>query len=103
MAINENDILSKNYSIDIGKLLGIGADIMKKNLGGFIGFYLLQFVISAAIGAIFGGGITELLMNGGQPAAASGLSIVGNIISYVVGALLTPGIFYVAHKVRNNE
>lgn len=101
MAINENDILSKNYSIDIGKVLGIGADIMKKNLGGFIGFTVLQMIIGLAIGAVFGGGITDLIYNDGNTGGA--LSAVGNLISNVISALLVPGVFHVAHKIRNNE
>lgn len=102
MGPNENEILSKNYSIDIGKCISGGNEILKKNLGGFIGFVVLQFMISMAISAVFGGGIFAL-MSGEYQTGASGLQIVSNIVSNVVSALLIPGTFYVAHKIQNGE
>jgi hypothetical protein len=101
MEINENDILAKNYSIEVGKAFEAGSEIIKKNIGGFIGFFILQMVIGLAIGEIFGGGIGDALK--GIPKETTPLSVLGSVISNLISCLMYPGFFYVAHKISNRE
>lgn len=101
MELNEEKILSKDYTIDIGKAFNVGNEILQKNLGGFIGFFVLQIIIEWCISLIFGYSLTNIYRDYGQNYSTT--SFLGSIVSFVINALLTPGFFHVAHKIRNRE
>jgi uncharacterized membrane protein len=75
------DVIQTGYSVDIGKYLGEGWEIFKKNIGGFIGFTAIIFLVSA---------LAAILPEKARP--------LGNIASAVLAGPLNAGMFIVAFK-----
>ena len=75
-------IADQPIDFQIGKYMSEGFDIYKKNIGGFIGFLILGFIIYVGIGII---------------------PIIGGIISPMVMLLLHAGALIVIRKLYHNE
>lgn len=77
-----SELSSNGYSFNIGNYISEGFSIFGQYAGGFIGFILLQFVISGVLGVI---------------------PIVGSIASWVIMPALQAGVFIVADRIRRRE
>ncbi|MBK7873088.1 MAG: hypothetical protein IPJ74_21665 [Saprospiraceae bacterium] len=75
------DALESGYEFNIGQFFQQGFDLMKKNLGGFIGYTLLYMAILMVLGII---------------------PFIGNIASIVLSPPLAAGWFIVANKLQKN-
>ncbi len=75
------DVIQNGYTVDIGKYLGEGWEIFKKNIGGFVGFTVITLLI---------GVLTGFLPDNAKP--------LGNIASVVLAGPLNAGLFIVAFK-----
>ncbi|MBD2072581.1 hypothetical protein H6F86_01505 [Phormidium sp. FACHB-592] len=79
-------LLHKSYTVKISEYIGSGWATLKKNLGGFVGFTLVVFLINIAIAKI------------NQSA-----SPVGTLISLLISGPLNAGFFIVAFKLLRNR
>lgn len=75
------DVVQTGYSVDIGKYLGEGWELFKKNAGGFVGFTLIMLLVSA---------IPQVLPDRIKP--------LGSIASSVLSGPLGAGLYIVAFK-----
>ena len=75
-------IADQKYDFTFSHLVDEGYRIFKKNIGGFIGIILVNFLLSWSLSII---------------------PIVGSIISYFTGAFIAAGIIVVCKKIRNGE
>ena len=75
------DVIQNGYSVDIGKYLGEGWEIFKKNIGGFVGFAAIVLLLSS---------LAAILPEKARP--------LGNIASAVLAGPLNAGLFIVAFK-----
>ena len=75
------DVIQNGYSVDIGKYLGEGWEIFKKNIGGFVGFTVIVLLLSS---------LSVIL-----PEKAR---LLGNVASAVLAGPLNAGLFIVAFK-----
>jgi hypothetical protein len=75
------DVVQTGYLVDIGKYLGEGWELFKKNAGGFVGFTLIMLLVSA---------IPQVLPDRIKP--------LGSIVSSVVSGPLGAGFYIVAFK-----
>ncbi|GAB4462190.1 MAG: hypothetical protein OHK0037_12670 [Elainellaceae cyanobacterium] len=76
-----SDVVQTGYSVDIGKYLGEGWELFKKNAGGFVGFTLIVLLVSA---------IPQVLPDRIKP--------LGSIVSSIVSGPLGAGFYIVAFK-----
>lgn len=83
---NIDNLIQDGYSIDIGRYISRGWEICQKNLGGFIGFFIIFILISLAVGLL-----------------PKDLRPVGNAISSVISGPLTAGFFIVAFKLIKQQ
>ncbi|GAB4134731.1 MAG: hypothetical protein Fur0046_06900 [Cyanobacteria bacterium J069] len=75
------DVVQTGYTVDIGKYLGEGWELFKKNAGGFVGFTLLMLALSA---------VPQILPERLRP--------LGSIASSVLSGPLGAGFYIVAFK-----
>lgn len=82
---NQNDlnaILQKDYTVDIGGFISRGWAIMQENMGGFIGFLVVTFLINIVLAF---------------------LPFVGSLASIIIGGPLQAGNYIVAFKIGKRQ
>ncbi|MCK4661439.1 MAG: hypothetical protein KAT68_01130 [Bacteroidales bacterium] len=73
-----DELSQKGYIIDVGNYISRGWDLFQKNMGGFIGFTAIYFIITIAVGIIpFIGVVGNILLS---PCLAAGYYLVANKI-----------------------
>lgn len=77
-----NEIIQRPYSVDISQLLKRGWQIFAQYAGGFIGFWLITFVIAAVLGDF---------------------SIFGLIANVIISGVLSAGYFFVSFKIAKGS
>lgn len=77
-----NAIIQRNYSVDIGGYLNRGWEIFQGNIGGFIGFMVVTFLINIVLAFI---------------------PFIGSIASVVIGGPLQAGNYIVAFKIGKQQ
>ena len=77
-----NAVLSDGYEFRLGDYISKGFNIFGKNMGMFIGYLLVSFIISIGLSVI---------------------PILGQIASAFISAALTAGYYIVAHKTERGE
>jgi hypothetical protein len=77
-----NEIIQRPYSVDISQFLRRGWQIFAQYAGGFIGFWLITFVIGAVL---------------------SRFSIFGLIANVIISGILSAGYFFVAFKIAKGS
>lgn len=75
------DVIQNGYNVDIGKYVGEGWEIFKKNIGGFVGFTVILILVSA---------LAAILPEKARP--------LGNIATAVLSGPLNAGMLIVAFK-----
>ncbi|WP_205370879.1 MULTISPECIES: DUF2189 domain-containing protein [Thermoleptolyngbya] len=80
------DVVQTGYSVDIGKYLGEGWELFKKNAGGFFGFTLIMLLVSI---------IPQVLPERIKP--------LGSIASSVLSGPLGAGFYIVAFKLMKQR
>lgn len=94
--LNEVELLNKNYDLEVGKALNVGGDILKKNMGGFIGFFAIQVVLALVFNKLSSGKFNSFSVN-------DILSFMLAIVSLAINGMMAPGNYYVAHKIRSKQ
>jgi membrane-anchored glycerophosphoryl diester phosphodiesterase (GDPDase) len=77
-----NDVIHRNYSVDVGQFLSRGWEILQQNITGFIGFLLLNIVIYIVLAVI---------------------PVIGSIATWVISGPLAAGNFIVAFKIAQRK
>ncbi len=83
--INRNsveDAMNNGYNFDIGRYVSEGIEIIKKDIGLFIGYAVVYFLIIVV---------------------ANFIPFIGSIATTLIGAPLAAGFFIGAHKAHRNE
>jgi len=80
--LTRNQTQGGDYQVNLGSYFTKGLEIFKGNIGGFIGFTLILFIINMVLSAI---------------------PVIGTIISMGINAPLGAGYYLVAKKLLNNE
>jgi hypothetical protein len=76
------DVLQNGYSLDIGNVWSRGSDIWKKNIGGFLLYLIIGYVVIMAVGII---------------------PIVGNLAtSFILGPAFSAGFYIAAYAITKN-
>ena len=75
-------IAERKHEFNMSYYIDEGFKIFKKNIGGFIGIVLVNLLISSAVSLI---------------------PLLGGVISYFVGSLISAGMIFVCKKIRNGE
>jgi len=79
---SEEELLERDYQVNIGDAISGGFDLLKQNMGGFIGFTFLLFVINIILSVI---------------------PLLGTLASMAVNPPLMAGFYLVAKKILNGE
>ena len=77
-----NAVLQRGYTVDIGGFISRGWEIFQQNMGGFIGFLVVTFLINIVLAVI---------------------PFVGSIASLIVGGPLQAGNYIVAFKIGKGQ
>ncbi|MFQ5568810.1 MAG: hypothetical protein ACE5G0_03990 [Rhodothermales bacterium] len=77
-----DELINEGYQVHIGDYINKGVEIFKQNIGGFIGFILLVFLINLVLGFI---------------------PIIGGLASIAISGPLGVGIFIVSAKIMKEE
>lgn len=94
---NTDNLIREGYSTDVSSYLGRGWEIFQQNVGGFVGFLIIIFLINVAFGAV--GGVLDPAAN--DPASEqmpSGISALLSVINSVISVPLNAGFYVVAFK-----
>lgn len=75
-------IINEGYNFRFGSYIDSGFKLVQKNLGMFIGFFLLYILIFAIVGMV---------------------PVVGQIVSSLLGPVVLAGFYLVAKKTQNNQ
>lgn len=77
-----NQLLQRDYSVNLSQFIGRGWEIANKNWGGFIGFLIVNFLIAFVLGF---------------------LPLVGSLVSLIISAPLNAGYYIVAFKLAKAQ
>lgn len=81
-----DSLIQQGYSLDIGRSISRGWEILKQNMGPFIGYFVIVFLISVVLGFVF-----------------NDLRVVANLITLIIGGPLNAGFFIVAFKIMKRQ
>lgn len=77
-----NDLINNGYNFKFGDYISEGFRIVQKNIGLFVGYTVIYFLMSSVMGSI---------------------PVIGSLASIVISPVLMAGFYIVAHKVQNNR
>jgi hypothetical protein len=95
-----DNITSRPLELSVNSVLNNAFDAFKAFPGGFIGIFIIQIIISFTI---------ESILGSGNPYYGDALGRLRNsydmadVVNGIIGAMLTPGYFYVCKKIKDKE
>ena len=96
---NINTLIQEGYSTDTSSYLGRGWELLQQNMGGFIGFVVVVFLINVAIG-----GFAEAAnLNSVEGEPPSALSSTLSFINSIIAIPLNAGFYVVALKLTKHR
>lgn len=99
---NINNLLREGYSTDISSYLGRGWELLQQNIGGFIGFVVILFLINVAF-AVLSGVLDPGSLDASSDQSPSGVSSLLSIANSILSIPLNAGFYVVALKLAKRR
>ncbi|GAB4383308.1 MAG: hypothetical protein Kow00121_44950 [Elainellaceae cyanobacterium] len=94
---NIDNLLREGYATNVSSYLGRGWEIFQQNVGGFVGFVIIIFLINVAF-TLAGGVLDPAASNPSSEQTPSGISALLSAINSVISIPLNAGFYIVALK-----